>query len=70
MHIFMPVPIYTTAVESGEHLARCLVYIDLNMVRVGAVSHPSRWSFSGYNEIQQPRRKNVLIDYERLQGPK
>nr|WP_320011157.1 hypothetical protein [uncultured Desulfobulbus sp.] len=23
--------------------------------------------FSGYNEIQQPKRKNVLIDYDRLQ---
>ena len=59
---------HATAVESGEHLARCLVYIDLNMVRAAVVSHPSRWSFSGYNEIQQRRRKNVLIDYERLQG--
>ena len=25
------------------------------------------WPFCGYNEIQEPRRKNVLIDYERLQ---
>ena len=25
------------------------------------------WSFCGYNEIQSPRRKNKLIDYERLQ---
>jgi hypothetical protein len=24
------------------------------------------WPFSGYNEIQKPKRKNVLIDYERL----
>ena len=31
------------------------------------VKHPSMWSFSGYNEIQVPRRKNVLIDYEKLQ---
>jgi len=38
-----------------------------SMVRAGVVSHPSQWSFSGYNEIQEPRRKNVLIDYERLQ---
>jgi putative transposase len=36
------------------------------MVRAGVVSHPSMWSFSGYNEIQAPRRKNVLIDYEKL----
>jgi putative transposase len=26
------------------------------------------WPFCGYNEIQKPRRKNILIDYEKLQG--
>ena len=57
-----------TAVKSGEHLARGLVYIDTSMVRAGVISHPSMWPFSGYNEIQKPRRKNVLIDYGRLQG--
>jgi len=36
------------------------------MVRAGVVSHPSEWSFPGYNEIQEPRRKNVLVDYDRL----
>ena len=59
---------HATAVESGDHLARCIVYIDTNMVRAGVVSHPSKWPFSGYNEIQEPRRKNVLIDYEQLQA--
>jgi putative transposase len=59
---------HATAVESGEHLTRCLVYIDTNMVRAGVVNHPSMWSFCGYNEIQEPRRKNILIDYKRLQG--
>jgi putative transposase len=59
---------HATAVESGDHLARCMVYLDTNMVRAGVVSHPSMWPFSGYNEIQDPRRKNVLIDYESLQG--
>jgi REP-associated tyrosine transposase len=58
---------HATAVESGEHLARCMVYIDTNMVRSGVVNHPSEWAFSGYNEIQDPRRKNILIDYEKLQ---
>jgi putative transposase len=58
---------HATAVESGDHLARCLVYIDTNMVRAGVVSHPSKWPFSGYNESQEPRRKNVLIDYDQLQ---
>ena len=30
------------------------------------MEHPSEWPFCGYNEIQKPRNKNVLIDYERL----
>ena len=57
---------HATAVESGDHLARCMVYMDTNMVRAGVVKHPSMWPFCGYNEIQDPRRKNVLIDYEEL----
>lgn len=36
------------------------------MVRTGIVDHPSQWYWCGYNEIQKPRRKNVLIDYEKL----
>ena len=57
---------HATAVETGDHLLYCLVYIDLNMVRAGVVDHPSEWSFGGYNEIQSPRRKCVLIAYEKL----
>ena len=30
---------HATAIESGEHLWRCLVYVDLNMVRAGVVNH-------------------------------
>jgi len=58
---------HATAVESGQHLFKCLVYIDLNMVRAGVVDHPSEWPFCGYNEIQEPKRKNILMDYQRLQ---
>jgi putative transposase len=57
---------HATAVESGEHLLQCMVYIDLNMVRARSVNHPSEWPFSGYKEIQKPRRKCALIAYERL----
>ena len=57
---------HSTAIETGEHLLRCMVYIDLNMVRAGVVSHPSQWPCGGYNEIQTPRRKNVIIAYDRL----
>ena len=52
---------HATAIEAGEHLLRCLVYVDLNMVRSGVVSHPEQWPHGGYNEIQRPRRKNILI---------
>ena len=57
---------HATAIETGNNLLRCLVYIDLNMVRAGAVSHPSKWVFGGYNEIQSPRRKSILINYKKL----
>ena len=57
---------HATAVEDGDHLLQCLVYIDLNMVRAGVVKHPSEWEHGGYNEIQHPRRKNILINYSRL----
>ena len=59
---------HATAVEDGDHFRRCLVYIDINMVRAGVVNHPAQWPFGGYNEIQSPRRKNVLINYDRLAG--
>lgn len=57
---------HATAVEDGEHFFRCCAYIDLNMVRAGVVDHPSQWPYSCYNEIQSPRRKNVLIDHEKF----
>jgi putative transposase len=44
------------------------VYIDLNMVRARVIDHPSEWPFSGYSEIQEPRKRYALIDYQRLQS--
>jgi putative transposase len=38
---------HATAIESGEHLWHCLVYVDLNMVRAGVVNHPSEWKWGG-----------------------
>ena len=57
---------HATIIEDGEHLLRCIVYNDMNMVRAGVVEHPGKWMYGGYNEIQTPRRKCVLIDYEVL----
>jgi len=59
---------HATAVETDNHLIQCLLYMDLNMVRAGVVRHPSEWPFSGYNEIQQPRERYALVDYEGLRG--
>ena len=38
----------------------------LNMVRTRVVAHPSEWPDSGYNEIQEPKRKCRVISYEKL----
>jgi putative transposase len=53
---------HATAVDTDGHLARCLVYIDLNMVRAGVVEHPQHWEEAGYHEIQRPRRNHRIID--------
>ena len=57
---------HTTAIEADEHLHRCLVYIDLNMVRAGVVRHPSQWVHSGYREIQNPPKRYGIVDLREL----
>lgn len=53
---------HATAIEGGEHLQRCLVYIDLNMVRAGAVTHPGDWDVSGYRELQAPPARYAILN--------
>jgi len=57
---------HATAVSFDDHLFRCMVYIDMNMVRAGVVDHPKDWPFCGYNEIQSPRQRYSIIDYQTL----
>ncbi len=57
---------FATAVETDRHLFQCLVYIDLNMVRAGVVSHPAQWEVSGYNDIHNPPLRYRIIDYDEL----
>ena len=57
---------HAVAVEHGDYLRRCLVYIDLNMVRTGVVKHPSSWRHCGYVEIQSPKPRYRVIDLECL----
>jgi putative transposase len=54
---------HATAIQTNEHLIKCIVYIDLNMVRAGVVSHPSEWKHFGYNEIQNPKKRYSIIDF-------
>src|SRR5512145_915354 len=57
---------HATAIESDAHLHRCVVYLDLNMVRAGAVKHPAEWAHSGYREIQAAPRRYAIINLKRL----
>jgi REP element-mobilizing transposase RayT len=57
---------HATAIDTGEYLARCITYIDLNMVRNGVLGHPSMWQFGGYCEIQNPPNRYRIIDMEKL----
>jgi putative transposase len=53
---------HATAIEGDEHLHRCIVYIDLNMVRAGVVRHPAAWEHGGYRAIQDPPERYTLIE--------
>lgn len=53
---------HATAVDTGDYLARCLVYTDLNMVRAGVVTHPIDWLWCGYHEIQSAPSRYKIID--------
>ncbi|MRS01917.1 transposase [bacterium] len=59
---------HATAIKQNEHLIRCLVYIDLNMVRAGVVPHPSEWETCGFNEIQNPPKRYGVIDMPALRS--
>ena len=57
---------HAVAVEQDDYLCRCVVYLDLNMVRAGVVEHPALWRHSGYAEIQSPKSRYRIVDRERL----
>ncbi len=59
---------HATAVDCEEYLARCLAYIDLNMVRTGVITHPGDWAESGYRELIAPPERYKVIDVPALLG--
>jgi len=57
---------HATCVESGRHLRRCMAYIDLNMVRTGAVDQLDEWECCGFSAIQHPPKRYQIIDREQV----
>jgi hypothetical protein len=55
-----------TAVQNDEHLGRCFLYIDLNMVRAKKVKHPRQWEHGGYNEIVKPKQRYQTINHKEV----
>ena len=59
---------HATAIATDEHLARCITYIDLNMVRAGVVTKPKDWAESGFAELNGQRQRYQLTDTPPLLG--
>ena len=53
---------HCTMIEEGPHLWNAMVYIDLNMVRAGVVSHPAQWRWCSYSEWFGSRRRYGVVD--------
>mgnify|MGYP006299324815 CR=1 FL=1 len=57
---------HCTVIEDGDHLWRCLRYVDLNMVRAGVVEHPRQWEWCGYHELVGARQRYRLLSVDDL----
>lgn len=57
---------HATAIQTNAHVARCMNYIDMNMVRAGEVQHPVQWRCSGYYESIHPGKRGGRIDHAAL----
>ncbi len=57
---------HCTLIQDGEHLRRCMSYVDLNMVRAGEIKHPKNWEWCGYQELLGLRKRNCLLSIDRL----
>lgn len=57
---------HATAIDSDQHLLRCITYIDLNMVRAGETPDADGWAHCGFHEIQGMRQRYAILDFETL----
>jgi putative transposase len=55
---------HCTMIESGKHLRACMRYIELNMVRAGAVKHPAEWRWCGFGELAGTRQRYRMLDLD------
>lgn len=53
---------HSTLIDSDEHLQRCMTYIELNMVRAGAVSHPEHWPWCSDHDWLGHHRRRTMVD--------
>lgn len=53
---------HSTMIEPGQHLWRCMAYIELNMVRAGVVSHPAQWPWCSYGEWMGQRQRYGVVN--------
>jgi putative transposase len=57
---------HATRIQTGEHLRRCMFYINLNMVRAGAVDSPGEWAHCAHHELLGQRQRYRVINMKRL----
>jgi putative transposase len=57
---------HATAIDRHGYLWKCMLYINLNMVRTGVVEHPLQWFPSGYAEILSPKKRYGLLSWQDL----
>ena len=59
---------HATAVATDHHFAKCLTYIDLNMVRAGVIENAADWPESGYAELMLTKQRYNILDLGELGG--
>ncbi len=57
---------HSTLIQTGQHLSRCMFYIDMNMVRADVVSHPEKWRYGGHQELSGKRQRYCILNQEQL----
>jgi putative transposase len=57
---------HSTMIDSGAYLWNCMRYIDLNMVRAGAVDHPQDWRWCSYHELVGKRQRYRMLDMPKV----